>query len=100
MTVAYPVKDDWKPRLPAITHANGTGRVQTVSKTANAPFHELITKFKELSDIPVLLNTSFNVKGQPIVETPLDALGTFAATGMDALVIGPFLVTKENSPKV
>ncbi len=99
MTVAYPVLDDWKLRLPAITHANGTGRVQTVSEQHNPMFYELISEFEKQSDIPVLLNTSFNIKGQPMVETPLEAISTFASTGVDALAIGPFIARKANTPR-
>lgn len=94
MTVACDVHDAWKTKLPATTHVNGTARVQTVHKDANPRFHRLIALFGEKTGVPVVLNTSFNVRGQPIVESPLDALGTFAATGMDSLIMGDYVVRK------
>tara|TARA_B100000427_G_scaffold303589_1_gene288239 strand:+ start:590 stop:2215 length:1626 start_codon:yes stop_codon:yes gene_type:complete len=97
MTVTYPVREAWQKRLPAITHVNNTARVQTVSKTSNEKFHRLITRFHELTGRPAVLNTSFNIKGEPIVETPLNAIATFSATGLDALILGPFLLQKRKA---
>ena len=97
MTVAKQVRAAWRDRLRAITHVNGTARVQTVSRKTLPLYHRLISEFFLLTGVPAVLNTSFNIRGQPIVETPLDALATFAATGLDALFIGPFLVLKGNS---
>lgn len=94
MTIAYPVKEPWRKKIPAVTHVNNTARVQTVSRTTNPLFYDLIQTFGNKSGVPILLNTSFNVRGQPIVETPLDALGTFMASGMDAVVIGEFIIRK------
>lgn len=74
-------------------HLDGSARVQTVSKTGNSKYHELITEFNELTGIPMLLDTSFNDR-EPIVETPQDALKTFLGTEIDFLVIGEFLVRK------
>ena len=98
MTVAFPVRDSWKERLGAVTHVNGTARVQTVNKEINPLFHAIIERFFELSGVPAVLNTSFNVRGQPIVETPLDALGTFYSTGLDALVLDRYLIRKPIQP--
>lgn len=95
MTVAVPVREDKATEIPGVTHVNGTARVQTVSKRENASYHHLISTFGNLTGTPIVLNTSFNVRGQPIVETPLDALGTFASCGLDALVMGNYLVTKK-----
>jgi carbamoyltransferase len=94
MTEAFPVRREWQSRLEAITHVNGTARVQTVGAEANPLFHRLITRFDALSGVPVVLNTSFNVRGQPIVETVFDALSTFSSTGMDAMVVGRHLLMK------
>lgn len=94
MTVAFPVRPEWQSKIPAVTHVNGSARVQTVDKSTNAPFHKLIDAFNSITGVPVLLNTSFNVKGEPIVETPLDALATFSRCGMDALCVGPYLIRK------
>lgn len=77
--------------MPAITHADGSARVQTVSETSNPRFHKLLSKFEELTDYPILLNTSFNVKGQPIVCSPEDAILCFINTKIDCLVIEDFI---------
>jgi carbamoyltransferase len=78
--------------LPAITHVDGTARVQTVSRRQNELFHDLLTAFGAKTGFPVLLNTSFNTSGEPIVETPSDALRTFTTSGMDLLFLGNFVV--------
>lgn len=99
MTVAFDVREGWGKKLPAITHINNTARVQTVNKDIDPLYHALISKFDNLTGIPLVLNTSFNIKGQPIVETPLDALSTFAGTGMDAVIMGNHLVRKPGKPR-
>ncbi|MBM4142341.1 MAG: carbamoyltransferase [Lentisphaerae bacterium] len=81
-------------RVPAITHVDGTARVQTVTREQSAEYYDLIRRFGERTGVPVLLNTSFNVAGQPIVETPDDAVETFASTAIDALVMGDLLLVK------
>jgi carbamoyltransferase len=68
-----------------------------VNKQVDPLFHQLISEIDKLTKVPVVLNTSFNVRGQPIVESPLDALGTFAASGLDAVILDRFLVTKVGS---
>jgi carbamoyltransferase len=100
MTIAFEVRKDWVTKLPATTHVNNSARVQTVSKEDDYKYHSLISHFEKLTGLPVVLNTSFNIKGQPIVETPLDALSTFAGTGMDALIMGNFLLEKSKEPRV
>jgi carbamoyltransferase len=95
MTEVCPVREEKKSIIPAVTHVDGTARVQTVSKKANAPFYDLIRRFGELTGVPVVLNTSFNVKGDPIVNTPEQAVNTFLKTDIDALVAGNFLVQKK-----
>ncbi len=95
MTVAYPVRQDWQKKIPAVTHINGTGRVQTVSKLSNSKFWGLISEFNKITGVPVLLNTSFNVKGEPIVERPSDAISTFFACGLDILVLENFVIRKK-----
>jgi carbamoyltransferase len=82
--------------IPAVTHVDNTARIQTVSSTKNQKFYNLISAFYELTDVPVLLNTSFNIAGQPIVETPDDALDCFVNTEIDYLVIGDYLVSKNS----
>lgn len=81
-----------KDNIPAITHIDGTGRVQTVSQSQNPKFYALIKEFQKLTGVPVVLNTSFNDSGEPIVETPQDAIKTFKSTNLDALIIGDYLV--------
>jgi carbamoyltransferase len=80
--------------VPAVTHVDYSARVQTVSADRNARLHRLLTRFYELTGCPVLVNTSFNVRGEPIVHTPAEAYRCFFATGMDALVLGDYVVHK------
>ena len=80
--------------IPAVTHVDGTARVQTVTPETNESYWTIIHRFSELTGVPVVLNTSFNVKGEPIVESPVDALRCFWGTGLDALSIPPFLIVK------
>jgi carbamoyltransferase len=89
------VKEDKRGVLPAITHVDGTGRLQTVRKELNPRFHRLIETFGVATGVPVLLNTSFNLKGEPIVNTPGEAFNSFSKSGMDILVLGNFVVDKE-----
>jgi carbamoyltransferase len=81
--------------LPGITHADGTGRVQTVAREDSPLYHDLIAEFEKLTGVPIVVNTSFNVRGEPIVCTPEDAYDTFMKTGMDALAIGSFVLEKD-----
>ncbi|MBX9783328.1 MAG: carbamoyltransferase [Chitinophagaceae bacterium] len=84
--------------LPAITHIDYSARIQTVHKEANAAFYHLLSAFKELTGCPVLINTSFNVRGEPVVCTPLEAYQCFMRTEMDCLVIENYLFAKKNQP--
>jgi carbamoyltransferase len=81
--------------LPAITHIDYSARLQTVDAASNPRFHRLMTVFHQLTGCPVLINTSFNVRGEPIVCTPADAVACFTNTGIDLLAIGEFLVFKD-----
>jgi carbamoyltransferase len=94
MLFVYPVRPEKQAEVPAITHINGTARVQTVTETANPRYHALIKAFGELRGTPMVLNTSFNVMGEPIVNSPADAIRCFYSTGMDALAIGDYLIVK------
>lgn len=80
--------------IPAVTHFDGTGRLQIVSAEHNPLYARLLRCFREITGVPVVLNTSFNLKGEPIVTSPADAFKTFRDSGMDALVVGPFAVEK------
>tara|TARA_X000000950_G_scaffold289037_1_gene409258 strand:+ start:9410 stop:11242 length:1833 start_codon:yes stop_codon:yes gene_type:complete len=82
--------------LPAITHVDYSARIQTVHKETNPRYHALISKFYELTDCPVLINTSFNIRGEPIVNSPMDAFRCFMGTDMDVLVIGNCILKKED----
>ncbi|NIA15130.1 MAG: carbamoyltransferase [Nitrospiraceae bacterium] len=94
MLFVYPVEPDKRDRVPAITHIDGTARVQTVSKDVHPRYYRLIHAFEKLRGVPMVINTSFNVMGEPIVNTPADAVRCFFSTGMDALVIGNCVVLK------
>ena len=84
-----------KPDLiPAVTHIDGTGRLQTVSKEGNPLYYDLIQKFFDLTNVPVVINTSMNVKGEPIVNTPEQAYNMLSKTDMDYLIMGNNLVIK------
>ena len=93
MIVVYKVRPEWKPRLAAITHEDGTGRVQTVKREQNALYYDLLGAFERRTGVPVLLNTSFN-ENEPIVHTPEQAVDCYARTRMDALGIGSFWLEK------
>lgn len=85
-------------RVPAVVHVDGSARLQTVKQAWNPRFHSLLTEFHRLSGVPVLLNTSFNVMGKPIVHSMEDAFGVFLGSGMDALAAGDYLFTKPDTP--
>jgi len=97
MLFAIPVRETQRNRIPATTHIDGTARVQTVSKKTNPLFWELIANFKKLTGVPVILNTSFNVRNEPIVCTPTDAIRCFLSTEIDCLAMGSFFVKKRES---
>lgn len=94
MEKVFPLRPALQAQLPAVTHDDGTGRLQTVRAADNPLFHQLLLEFEKLSGFPVLLNTSFNVNGMPLVESPADALDCYFQSGLDAVVLGPFLLTK------
>ena len=85
-----------RSEIPAVTHIDYSARVQTVSKNTNPKYHQLLKKFKEKTNCPVIVNTSFNVRGEPIVNSPLDAFKCFMGTELDKLVIGNCYLSKDN----
>ncbi len=95
MLIASKVKKDKIKKIPAVVHVDGSARLQSVNKIDNDVFYKLLKAFKKISGIPVLMNTSFNVKGQPIVNNPKIAIDTFLKTKIDILVIGNFIVKKK-----
>ncbi len=96
MIIVYKVRPEWRARIPAITHEDNTGRAQTVTREQNRKYYDLIGVFKELTGVPVLLNTSFN-ENEPIVHTPEQAIDCFERTKMDGLGIGSFWMDKQPS---
>ena len=96
MEKAVKVKKIWRKKIPGVTHIDNTARVQTVNKSINPIFFELISEFNKITNIPVLLNTSFNLNGEPIVCSPKDAIRTFFSCGLDVLVLGDFVIKKND----
>lgn len=94
MLIAKRVRPEWRDRIPAVVHVDGTARVQTVREQTNPALYRLLREFEALTGVPVLINTSFNVKGEPIVETPRDAVVCFLTTGIDHLVMHDTLISK------
>jgi carbamoyltransferase len=94
MLYVVDVKENKREILPAITHVDGTGRLQTVRKETNPRYHRLIDTFGQATGVPVILNTSFNLRGEPIVNTPGEAFHTFSESGMDVLVLDHYIVEK------
>ena len=97
MLYVVPVRPSERGTLPAITHVDGTGRLQTVFRDQSPRYYRLIERFGQATGVPVVLNTSFNLKGEPIVNTPANAFSTFCKSEMDTLVLENFLVEKSSS---
>jgi carbamoyltransferase len=100
MLRAKQVRPEWKDRIPAIVHVDGTARVQTVRREDNERMYDLLIEFEKLTGVPVLVNTSFNIKGEPIVETPQNAMNCFIYTGIDYLALHNTLVAKNMLYKI
>ncbi|WP_299211962.1 carbamoyltransferase N-terminal domain-containing protein [uncultured Aquimarina sp.] len=96
----FTFRSDRKEKIPSCIHEDGTARVQTLSSDENPLLHLLISSFEQKTSCPVLINTSFNVRGEPIVASPLDALKCFFQTEMDILVLGNYIIQKENNNNV
>jgi carbamoyltransferase len=94
MLMVFPVHEDKQPLIPAVTHEGGSGRIQTVRREWNPLYYRVVERFAEETGVPVLLNTSFNLRGEPIVNTPQNALNTFNNSGIDTLYIENFVVRK------
>ena len=100
MIKVFDIKEEYKSELDCIVHKNNTCRVQTVTKDWNPKFHNLLEKFKSITGSSVLLNTSFNRRGMPIVETPQEAIDLFLKCSLDYLIIDNYLIgKKENNIK-
>ncbi|NEX60359.1 carbamoyltransferase family protein [Noviherbaspirillum galbum] len=94
MVFVYDVRPDKEDKIPACRHVDGTARIQTITREQNAPYYDLIKAFEARTGVPVLINTSFNTRGEPVVCNPRDAVESFASTPIDALAIGSFIVEK------
>jgi carbamoyltransferase len=100
MSGVFPVKPEWRDRLAAVTHVDGTARVQTVDREMAPRFHALLEAYGALTGIPVLLNTSFNLAGDPIVNRAIEGYSTFRRSGIDLLVAGQTVVAKPRAAQV
>ena len=96
MLLVLPWKKDSASQVPAVNHM-GTGRLQTIRRDSNPRYYDLVKLFGAASGVPVLMNTSFNLRGEPIVASPADAWNTFSRSGIDVLVLGRFIVRKPAS---
>lgn len=96
MLLVADIPEDKQPAIPAVTHVNGTGRLQTIKRETNPWYYRIVEKFGERTGVPVLLNTSFNLRGEPIVNTPANAYSTFSRSDIDLLVMEKFVVRKQS----
>lgn len=94
MLLVLPILEEKREVIPAVTHVDGTGRLQSVRRDSSPVYARLIEEFERLTGVPVVLNTSFNLRGEPIVHRPEEALNDFLNTGMDALFLGPYMFEK------
>jgi carbamoyltransferase len=97
MLFVHRVRDEWRDRIPAVVHVDGTARVQTVDRNEEPLLARLLERFCARTGLPVLVNTSFNTAGRPMVDNPRDALECFGASSIDALAIGPFLLRRHGN---
>ncbi len=94
MILCFQVRPEKRSAIPAVTHADGSARVQSVNKDVHPLYHALISRFGEITGVPVIMNTSFNLREEPIVSAPKDAIRTFFSSGLDLLFLGPFMIEK------
>jgi carbamoyltransferase len=99
MLFVHDVRDEMADRIPAVRHVDGTARIQTISRSQHPLYYDLIAAFERRTGVPVLVNTSFNTRGEPIVCSPRDAVECFWTSPLDALVIGPYLLQKPECPR-
>ncbi|MCL4421999.1 MAG: hypothetical protein M1115_02315 [Actinobacteria bacterium] len=98
MMLVSAVRPDKRDQIPAVTHVDGTGRTQSVRSDTSPELFKVLCELDRLTGVPVVLNTSFNIRGEPIVHRPAEAVADFKRTAMDALVMGPFVAIKESAP--
>jgi carbamoyltransferase len=94
MLFVYEVAPDKGERIPAVRHVDGTARIQTINRAQNPAYYDVVKAFAARTGVPVLVNTSFNTRSEPVVCTPRDAVECFWTSPIDALAIGPFLLEK------
>lgn len=94
MLFVHDVAERWRERIPAVTHVDGTARIQTVDPDEQPLLHRMITHFESRTEVPVVVNTSFNTAGRPMVDSPRDALECFGSAPIDVLALGPFLIRR------
>ena len=99
MLMVYPIRKNKRKLIPSVTHVDGSGRLQTIRKEQNEDYYNLIKKFGKLSKVPILINTSFNIRGEPIVCSPYNAYRCMMGTGIDYLVMDRFLIKRLDNPK-
>ena len=100
MSLTVQARADKAEQIPAVVHADGSSRIQTLSANDNAKYHDLVQRFEKLSGVPMLLNTSFNIKQEPIVEAPADAMKSFLDSDLDLLVINGRLFRQRKFPEM
>lgn len=99
MLMVYPIRKESREIIPAVTHVDGSGRLQTVRRDQNPLYYDLIKEFGKLSGTPIIVNTSFNIRGEPIVCSPEDAYRCMMGTGIDYLIMGHYLVRRQDNEK-
>ncbi|RRD45278.1 carbamoyltransferase C-terminal domain-containing protein [Tessaracoccus sp. OH4464_COT-324] len=100
MTIAFRANARLRAEAPAVVYVDGTSRIHAVVAEDNPEYHRMLVEFGRLTGLPIVLNTSFNLAGEPIVCTPLDALRTFWSSGMDVLMLGRHMLRKPRLPAV
>lgn len=99
MLMVYPVFEKWHKIIPSVTHVDGSGRLQTIRRSQNPLYFDVIKEFGNISGIPILINTSFNIRGEPIVCTPYDAYKCMMGTGIDFLIMDKYLIKRVDNPR-
>ena len=99
MLMVYPIRQEYREKIPSVTHVDGSGRLQTIRRELHPLYYDLIKSFGRRSGIPILINTSFNIRGEPIVCAPFDAFRCMMGTEIDCLVMGSFLIWRHENLK-
>ncbi|MBN2545353.1 MAG: carbamoyltransferase [Spirochaetes bacterium] len=99
MLMVYPIRKKYHEVIPAVTHVDGSGRLQVIKREKNPRYYDLIKEFGRLSKVPILINTSFNIRGEPIVCTPYEAYRCMMGTGIDYLTLNNFIIKRDDNPQ-